>query len=60
MLDSRSSGVPWLTFRDFDSAFRRPNGAPDARLFSDGVHVNAAGYEILGRKIREQLLALMK
>jgi lysophospholipase L1-like esterase len=28
--------------------------------FSDGVHVNAAGYEILDRKIREQLLALMK
>jgi len=30
------------------------------KLFSDCVHVNAAGYEILGRKIRVQLLALMK
>jgi lysophospholipase L1-like esterase len=60
MLASSLSGVPWLTYRDFDSAFRSPNGAPDARLFSDGVHVNAAGYEILGRKIREQLLALLK
>jgi len=60
LLASRSSGLPWLTFRDFDSAFRGPDGAPDAKLFSDGVHVNAAGYEILGQKIREQLLPLMK
>lgn len=60
LLASRLSGLPWLTLRDFDSAFRGPDGAPDAKLFSDGVHVNAAGYEILGRKIRGQLLALMK
>ena len=60
LLASRLSSLPWLIFRDFDSAFRGPDGAPDAKLFSDGVHVNAAGYEILGRKIREQLLALMK
>jgi hypothetical protein len=25
-----------------------------------GVHITAAGYDILGSKIREQLLALMK
>jgi len=60
LLASRLSSLPWLIFRDFDSAFRGPDGAPDAKLFSDRVHVNAAGYEILGRKIREQLLALMK
>ena len=60
LLASRSSGLPWLTFRDFDSAFRSPDGAPDAKLFSDGVHITAAGYEILGRKIREQLRPLMK
>jgi lysophospholipase L1-like esterase len=60
LLASRFSGVSWLTYRDFDAAFRSPDGTPDARLFSDGVHVNAAGYEILGRKIREQLLVLMK
>jgi lysophospholipase L1-like esterase len=60
LLASRLSGVPWLTFRDFDSAFRSPEGKPDAKLYSDGVHINVAGYQILGTKIREQLLALMK
>jgi lysophospholipase L1-like esterase len=60
LLAARLSGVPWLTFRDFSGAFRGPDGAPDPKLFSDGVHINAAGYEILGSKIREQLLALMK
>jgi len=60
LLAARLSGVPWLTFRDFDGAFRGPDGAPDPKMFSDGVHLNAAGYEILGSRIREQLLALMK
>jgi len=59
LLASRWSGVSWLTFRDFDSAFRCPDGTPDAKLYSDGVHINAAGYDILGSKLREQLLALM-
>jgi lysophospholipase L1-like esterase len=56
---SRLSGVPWLTYRDFDRAFRGPDGVPDAKLFSDGVHLNADGYEILGAKIPEQVLALL-
>ena len=60
LLASRIAGVPWLTYRDFGRAFRGSDGTPDAKLFSDGVHVNAAGYKILGRNIREQLLALMK
>jgi lysophospholipase L1-like esterase len=60
LLASRLVGVPWLTFRDFGSAFRSSDGTPDAKLYSDSVHINAAGYDILGAKIREQLLALMK
>ena len=60
LLASRLAGVPWLTYRDFGSAFRSPDGTPDAKLYSDGVHINAAGYDILGSKIREQLLVLMK
>ena len=60
LLAVRLADVPWLTFRDFDRAFRGPDGVPDAKLFSDGVHLNDAGYEILGAKIREQLLALIK
>ena len=60
LLASRLAGVPWLTYRDFGRAFRSPDGTPDAKLYSDGLHVNAAGYDILGSKIREQLLGLMK
>ena len=33
---------------------------PNAALFADGVHVNAAGYEILGQAIRKEIVALMK
>jgi lysophospholipase L1-like esterase len=60
LLAARLAGMPWLTFRDFDSAFRGPDGIPDPKLYSDGVHINAAGYDILGAKLRDQLLALMK
>lgn len=59
LLAARLAGVPWLTYRDFDSAFRGRDGVPDAKLFSDDVHLNAAGYEILGARIREQVLALL-
>jgi lysophospholipase L1-like esterase len=59
LLAARLADVPWLTFRDFGGAFRGADGVPDAKLFSDGVHINAAGYEILGAKIRAELLALM-
>jgi len=60
LLASRLAGVALLTFRDFGNAFRGPDGTPVATLYSDGVHINAAGYDILGSRIREQLLALMK
>ena len=60
LLAARLLGVSWLTFRDFGGAFRGPDGVPDAKLFRDGVHLNGAGYEILGAKIREQLLTLTK
>ena len=53
--------VTWLTFRDFGGLFREPSkGKPDARLFSDGVHINATGYEILARNVRAELLLLMR
>ena len=60
LLAARLAKVTWLTYRDFGGAFRRPDGVPAANLLRDGVHLNAAGYEILGAKIREQLTALMK
>jgi len=56
---ARSLGdVDYLTYCDFGAAFRRPDGTPNPALYRDGVHVNEAGYEILGAKIRERLLAL--
>ena len=59
LLAAHLTGVPYLTYCDFGAAFRRPNGTPNRDLYRDGVHVNAAGYAILGAKIRPQLLALM-
>ena len=59
-LAQRISGVPWLTFRDFGDQFRFPDGSPNPALFADGVHVNAAGYEILGANIRREVQALMQ
>jgi len=59
-LAQRISGVPWLTFRDFGDQFRFPDGSPNPALFADGVHVNAAGYEVLGANIRREVQALMQ
>lgn len=60
LLLDRLGGVPWLTVRDFGDRFRTADGKPNPALFADGVHVNAAGYEILGRAIRGELLSLMR
>lgn len=47
--------VASVTFRDVGTAFRDASGTPNAALFADGIHINAAGYEILGAKIREAM-----
>lgn len=60
LLLEKLGDIPWLTVKDFGDLFRNADGTPNVKLFADGVHVNAAGYEILGAKIREQLLALTK
>jgi lysophospholipase L1-like esterase len=60
LLATRLKGIPWVTMRDFDRSFRGLDGAPEAKLFSDGVHINAEGYEILGAKLRAELLLLLK
>ena len=60
LLLARLADVPWLDVKDFGGSFRKPDGSPNAALFADGVHVNSAGYEIFGGKIRAQVLALMK
>ena len=60
LLAKRLNDVDYLTYCDFDSAFRRADGTVNTALYRDGVHVNADGYAILGAKIRTQLLALMR
>ncbi len=59
-LAQRVDGVPWLTFRDFGDQFRLPDRTPNPKLFADGVHVNAAGYEVLGENIRREVKALLR
>jgi lysophospholipase L1-like esterase len=55
LLPALSAKIPWLTYCDFGEAFRNADGTVSEKLFCDGVHPNAAGYDILERKIREQL-----
>ncbi len=59
ILGERLAGIPWLTVRDIGNVFRNPDGTPNAALFADGVHVNAAGYDLLGAAIRETVTALL-
>lgn len=44
-----------VIFHDLGPAFRMADGTPNASLFSDGIHINAAGYKVLGSKIRSAL-----
>ncbi len=60
LLAAHLSGVDYVTFRDFGTAFRNADGTPNVALFADNVHINAAGYEILGVSIREEMTRLIK
>ena len=59
LLPARTAGISWLTYCDFGNAFRNADGSVNKALFCDGVHPNAAGYEILGTKIRGQLKTVL-
>jgi lysophospholipase L1-like esterase len=58
ILQARLGKASWLRYRDFGPAFRNPDGSVKADLFSDGVHPNHAGYEVLGGLIHEQITQL--
>ena len=60
LLAERLAGVSWLTVKDFGDQFRNPDGSPNPALFKDGVHVNPAGYEILGAAIHKEVLTMMQ
>ena len=60
LLAAHFSGADYVTFRDFGGLFRNADGTPNASLFKDVVHINAAGYKILGTKIHDEMMNLMK
>jgi lysophospholipase L1-like esterase len=60
LLRAYGRGVDHVVFRDFGFAFRNAAGAPDAALFTDAVHINVAGYQILGARLRMELTCLLR
>jgi lysophospholipase L1-like esterase len=59
ILQAKVAKLSWISFRDFGSAFRRPDGSVNAALFLDNVHPNHAGYEVLGQRIHEQVVKIL-
>jgi hexosaminidase len=41
----------YIDVMDFGNMFRNPDGSFNDKLFSDGLHPNAAGYELLGKAL---------
>lgn len=60
LLAAHFSGVTYVTFRDLGPALRNADGTTNAALFADVVHIKAAGYEILGAKIRAEITSMLK
>ena len=60
LLATRFRGTDYVTYRDFGAQFLNGAGAPNSALFSDGVHINANGYKLLGTQIRTELTKLLK
>jgi len=60
VLTTRFSGTNYVTFRDLGAPFLNSDGTPESSLFSDGVHINANGYKLLGTQIRAELTKLLK
>ena len=60
LLAAHVKGVDYATFRDCGTALRNADGIPNAAFFADDVHINAAGYKILGAQVCAELASLMK
>lgn len=60
LLTAYFNNVEYVVFRDFGTVFRAADGTPNTLLYADSTHINAAGYDLLGAKIREEILRLMK
>ncbi|MBM4156265.1 MAG: hypothetical protein FJ221_14740 [Lentisphaerae bacterium] len=51
--------APYLSWKPSISVPTIRDSTPNAALFADGVHVNAAGYDLLGAAIRETVTAIL-
>lgn len=54
-LDRALTPAPWLNVVDVTARFTHPDGTIDESLFSDGLHPNKRGYELLGETYRKVL-----
>lgn len=52
-LHQHLAGMEFVHFHDLSYIFLDDEGALDSKLFSDGLHPNADGYERFGKAIRE-------
>jgi hexosaminidase len=50
----------YIEVMDFGNLFRNPDGSFNDNLFSDGLHPNAAGYEVLGKALSTLVCEAMK
>ena len=55
LLKDRMNGAAWLNYVDIGDQFRLADGSVNKSLFSDGVHVNARGYELLAARIQAEI-----
>jgi len=52
---SQIENVSGATYADVGMIFLKSNGQIDESLFSDGLHPNNSGYQVLGKEIRKHL-----
>jgi lysophospholipase L1-like esterase len=55
-LHQHLAGMEFVHFHDISYIFLDEEGALDSKLFSDGLHPNAVGYERFGKAIREVIM----
>lgn len=60
LLAEHFSDVDYVTYRDFGPDLRNADGTTKAAFFSDNVHLNAAGYEVFGTKLRTEMMNLLQ
>ncbi len=60
LLQTRLHPRPYIDVLDLGNTFRNPDGSINDKLFSDGLHPNAAGYVLLGNAVSSLVREAMK